>query len=236
MVLPHAVVETLKISAPTVVEAARGNTDHQLYDRRLRGWAQRLVDYVGMKIEVRGREHLVAGETYVVMSNHQSVYDIPVIYLSLPELSIRMVAKAGLFKIPIWGQALKTAGFVELDRANRVKAIKALNAARATMESGISIWIAPEGTRTRNGQLLPFKQGGFHLALETGARILPVTISGTRHVLPADTYEVRRGAEVTVTVHPPIDPAPYGKVRRNELVTLVRETIGNVLPTDSGPD
>src|SRR5687768_14758815 len=114
MVLPHAVVETLKISAPTVVEAARGRTDHALYDRRLREWARRLVGYVGMKIEVQGKENLQPGETYVVMSNHQSVYDIPVVYLALPELSIRMVAKAGLFQIPIWGQALKTAGFVEL--------------------------------------------------------------------------------------------------------------------------
>src|SRR5262245_15773591 len=110
-VLPHAVVETLKISAPTVIEAARGRLDHPLYDRRLRKWAKKLIDYVDMNVRVRGKERVAPGESYVVMSNHQSVYDIPVVFVALDMLSIRMVAKAGLFRVPIWGRALKIAGF-----------------------------------------------------------------------------------------------------------------------------
>jgi 1-acyl-sn-glycerol-3-phosphate acyltransferase len=224
-VLPHAVFHTLRISAPTIVEAARGRTDHALYDERLRGWARALVDYVGLEFEVRGAENVPRGESFVVMSNHQSVYDIPVVYLALPMLSIRMVAKAILFRVPVWGRALRISGFVEVDRKDRARAIAALRAARETMASGISVWIAPEGTRSRSGELGDFKQGGFHLALETGARILPVTIDGTRNVLPADTYSVERGVHVNVTIHPPIDPAAYGAERRAELVADVRRAI-----------
>lgn len=229
LVLPHAAVETLKISAPTVIDAARGRVDRARSDQRLRRWAQRLADHVGMRVEVRGREHARAGASYVVMSNHQSHYDIPVIYLALPTLSIRMVAKAQLFRVPIWGQALAASGFVGVDRRDRARAIEALRAARETIASGISIWIAPEGTRSRTGALGELKQGGFHLAIETGTPILPVTIDGTLAVLPRGGTSVRRDVEVRVTIHPPIDTGAYGSERRHELVERVRDVLASGL-------
>lgn len=228
-VLPHAVFRTLAISVPSILEAARGEADHARFDRRLRDWAGALVEHVGMRVHVRGREHVAPGEAYVVMSNHQSHYDIPVIFVALPMLSIRMVAKAGLFRVPIWGRALRVAGFVPVDRSDRAQAIGALAAARQALAQGISIWIAPEGTRARDGRLGRFKQGGFHLALESGARILPVSIDGTYAALPANTRRVRRGVEVRVTIHRPVDPASFGPERRAELVEAVRASIASAL-------
>lgn len=231
--LPHAAIETLKISAPTVIEAARGGVDRERSDERLRTWARALVERVGMHVEVSGREHVEAGRSYVVMSNHQSHYDIPVIYLALPMLSIRMAAKAGLFKVPIWGQALAASGFVAVDRRDRARAIAALRRARETMAGGISIWIAPEGTRSRTGELGPFKQGGFHLAIETGAPILPVTLEGTIDALPPEGRAVRRGVRVRATIHAPIESREFAPERRAELTQRVREVIGSRLETSA---
>jgi 1-acyl-sn-glycerol-3-phosphate acyltransferase len=162
------------------------------------------------------------------MSNHQSLYDIPALYQTLP-LRLRMVAKAELFKIPIWAQAMRVAGFVELDRSARERAIASLERAKAALAQGTSIWIAPEGTRSRDGSLAPFKLGGFHLAAGAGAHILPVSVAGTRSILPAKGARVVAGAIVRVTVHPPIDPAEYGHEVNDALVQAVRSAIQSAL-------
>ena len=162
------------------------------------------------------------------MSNHQSLYDIPVLYRTLP-LRLRMVAKAELFRIPIWAQAMRAAGFIELDRSARERAIESLERAKAAIERGTSIWIAPEGTRSQDGSLGAFKLGGFHLAAGAGARILPVTVSGTRAILPAKGARVTPGAEVRVTVHAPVDPADYGGEVTDPLVQAVRRAIESAL-------
>lgn len=238
----HAVIETLRISAPTVLEAMLGRgAAHEVYDARLRSWAKAIIDQARARVTVEGLSHLSevaaahAGphgrrEVFVVMSNHQSVYDIPVLFHALP-IQLRMVAKAELFRIPIWGQALHHSGFVAIDRGNRERAIASLALAKQRMqEDGVNIWIAPEGTRSRTGALGPFKSGGFHLALDTGLRILPVSLVGTFDILRADTVAVRRGADVRVVVHAPIDARAYGQERRAELTADVRAAIASALP------
>ena len=122
------------------------------------------------------------------------------------------------------------AGFVEVDRSDREAAIRGLENAKVALHEGTSIWIAPEGTRGPGDQLLPFKQGGFHLALDTGARILPVSIDGTRAALAAHGRRVQTGAVVRVTVGAPIQPADYGHERRDALVDAVRSAIARYLP------
>ncbi|MGC4066013.1 MAG: lysophospholipid acyltransferase family protein [Polyangiaceae bacterium] len=129
-------------------------------------------------------ENIPKGETFVVMSNHQSLYDIPVLQVALP-LTVRMVAKSELFKVPLWSQAMLAAGYVPIHRGDHTKTLQDLRAAQKAIERGISIWIAPEGTRSPDGRLLAFKPGGFHLASAVKARILPVTLDGTRHCLEA---------------------------------------------------
>ena len=219
---------TLQISVPTLFDALLGRLTPEVCDRRLDWWSKRLLAQAQVSLETQGVDHASGAGAFVVMSNHQSLYDIPALYQSLP-LRLRMVAKAELFRIPIWAQAMRVAGFVELDRSARERAIESLERAKAALAQGTSIWIAPEGTRSRDGSLGPFKLGGFHLAAGAGAKILPVTVSGTRSILPARGARVVAGAIVRVTVHPPIDPALYGNELNDALVQAVRSSIESAL-------
>lgn len=219
---------TLRISVPTLFDALRGKLTPEVCDARLDWWSKRLLEQAEVTLEKSGVDHARGARAFVVMSNHQSLYDIPALYQTLP-LRLRMVAKAELFKIPIWAQAMRAAGFVELDRSARERAIESLDRAKLALAGGTSIWIAPEGTRSRDGSLGPFKLGGFHLALGAGAPILPVTVVGTRLILPAKGARVAAGAQVRVTVHPAIDPAAYGNEVNDELVRAVRNSIQSAL-------
>jgi 1-acyl-sn-glycerol-3-phosphate acyltransferase len=221
------IYETLAISFPTVVEAVRGRVTKQVCDERLAGWARAVVKNARIELQVLGRDHLRPGETYLVMSNHQSLYDIPVLFHVVGP-NIRMIAKKELFRVPVFGGALAVAGFVSIDRSNRHAAIRSLDKARELLASGTHVWISPEGTRSRSGALLPFKKGAFHLALESGLPILPVTLSGTRNVLAAEGLLSSAGAKVRVTIHPNIDPHPYaerGNGGRQELMDEVRRVL-----------
>ena len=218
------VMETLAVSAPTVVDAVRGRITVELCDARLKGWAKKLLDHAEVERVVVHPERAATNEIFVVMSNHRSLYDIPLIFESFPR-TLRMVAKTELFRVPIWGRAMREAGFIELDRNNRTRAKQGIDVARARLESGINVWIAPEGTRTRSGKLGPFKGGGFRLALDTGLRILPVGIRGTEKVLPADGALVRRGASVELEFGEPVDPRPFGESGRKDLMNAVRASI-----------
>ncbi len=225
--LVHAVQVTLRVSVPTLVDALRGKLTAEACDARLDWWSNELLSRAEVSLDSTGLER-ARGGPFVVMSNHQSLYDIPALYQTLP-LRLRMVAKAELFRIPIWAQAMRAAGFVELDRSARERAIESLERAQAALSQGTSIWIAPEGTRSKDGQLGPFKSGGFHLAVGAGARILPVTISGTRAILPAKGARVIRGAEVRVAVHEPIDPSAFGTEVNDALIAAVRGKIESAL-------
>ncbi|HKU40670.1 MAG TPA: lysophospholipid acyltransferase family protein [Polyangiales bacterium] len=222
--LARAVAETARISVPTLIEGLTGKLTPEVCDERLQLWSRRLLLQAGVILRVEGLERAPADETFVVMSNHQSHYDIPVMFQAL-QRRVRMVAKAELFKIPGWGPAMTMAGFVEVDRKDRVAAIQSLESAKLALEQGTSIWIAPEGTRGPGGKLLPFKQGGFHLAMSTGARILPVSIDGTGRVLAAHGRTVTEGVEVRVVVSEPIPTLAYAPERRDELVARVRRAI-----------
>ena len=230
-VLARAAVETLKVSMPTLVEASMGLLTAEVCTDRLDSWSRNLVRQARIDLDVSGREHLTPGEAYVVMSNHQSHYDIPVLFQAL-RVPLRMVAKKELYRIPIMAHAMRAAGFVEVDRSDRRSAISTLESARERLSDAISIWIAPEGTRSLDGRLGSFKKGGFHLALGTGLRILPVTIEGTRGALPAKGLTVRKGARVRVTIAKPIDPADYGPSRMADLVRDVRSAIEGNLPLE----
>jgi 1-acyl-sn-glycerol-3-phosphate acyltransferase len=222
-----SVYETLAISVPTMVDAFRGTITKELCDRRLDRWARNIVSHAGIQLEVVGREHMLAGETYLVMSNHQSLYDIPVLFQVVGP-NVRMITKQELFRIPIFGNALALGGFIAIDRSNRHAAIRSLEQARALLASGTHVWIAPEGTRSVTGELGPFKKGAFYLALESGLPILPVTLRGTRDALPAKGLRSTGGAHVRVTIHPRMDPQPYaalGKKGRDRLMADLRPVL-----------
>lgn len=218
---------TLRASVPTMLDGLLGRVDRGVIDRRIDVWSRALLDELGVRVRIHGAENLRGWTPAVVMSNHQSHYDIPVLFQVIPA-PLRMIAKAELSRIPIWGRAMRAAGIVFVDRGDRARAIASLELAKRELAQGVSIWIAPEGTRSRDGALGPFKKGGFVLAEEVGAGIVPVTISGTREVLPANSLDTRCGVEVQVTVHPRVDPRAYPD--RDALIAAVRARIASALP------
>src|SRR5262249_49806657 len=153
-----------------------------------------------------GSDRVDWSRAYVIMSNHQSHFDIPVLFATIKG-TMRMITKKELFRVPIWGRAMERSGFVKIDRGDRKSAIASLRDAGDQIRRGTHFGTAPEGTRRRAGRLGPLKKGGFLLARETGVPILPVVVDGTRDILPPDTYDIRRGARVTVRFGAPIETA-----------------------------
>lgn len=231
-IIPRAYWETAKISVPTALEALVNRVDVGVCNKRVLGWAERLLKQADISLTIHGEKFVADDEKFIIMSNHQSLYDIPVLFIVFAGRTMRMVTKAELFKVPIWGAAMSGAGFVSVDRSNRKSAIDSLKEAGAAIRAGTDIWIAPEGTRSRTGEMGPFKKGGFLMALETGTRILPVTIWGTRDTLPAKGADIQKGAHVDVTISEPLDPSAYGPERRDELVADVRAAIAQYMPEE----
>lgn len=177
-------------------------TSHAL-DRVARIWGRTWCWASGVKLKVEGLEHIETDRSYVVVSNHRSAFDIFAHVAALP-VPIRFLAKTELFKIPIFGTAMRRIGMVEVDRGAGRAAHQAINqGARKTMERGWSLMIYPEGTRPRDGVMLPFKKGAFSIARNVGAPVLPTAITGSRAVWKPKTKLIRSG-EITVKIMPPI--------------------------------
>jgi 1-acyl-sn-glycerol-3-phosphate acyltransferase len=149
------------------------------------------------------------GRPYIIMSNHRSHYDIPLIFAAFPRQTVRMIAKKELFRIPVWGGAMRASGCISIDREDRHQAVKDLQNAKEKMLSGVIIWIAPEGTRSRTGKLGKFKKGGFKLAMQVGAKIIPVCIIGSEKILPPETLDFSVGEKIKIYIADPIDSANY---------------------------
>jgi len=203
----YTVYQVARITAPTVMEAMVGAGSRADHDRRLHDFARRVVARTRIQLDVVGAEKVPLDRAFVYMSNHQSHMDIPVLYATVPSPSLRMVAKTELFRIPAFGRAMRAAEFVEVDRADRESAVDSLRRAGEILASGVSVWIAPEGHRSRDGALGPLKKGGFYLARDTATAILPVALSGTRHVLPPDSRRMNPNVPVRVVFGAPIETA-----------------------------
>ena len=223
--------ETLRVCAPTIVEAAFGPVPRERASKRLAQWAAAAMRHARIDTFVEGREHVDPARSYLVISNHLSAYDI-FLLMHLYPAELRMIAKKEMFRVPFVGGAMAAAEFVNLDRGDHARAREALEQARQRIQSGINIWIAPEGTRSEDGRLLPFKIGGFMLALQTGIPIMPVTVIGTQHVLPAKQIRVHAGKRAGLRFHAPIDPASYGIERREQFMEDVRRVIDSGLPAE----
>jgi 1-acyl-sn-glycerol-3-phosphate acyltransferase len=165
----------------------------------------------------------------VYVANHQSQFDIPALVLSMP-CDFRMVAKRELLYIPIFGWALWLAGFIFIDRRDRDRAIRRLDRTVRRIHRGTSVVVFAEGTRSPDGHLLPFKKGGFVLALKAGVPIVPVSIRGGHQVLPKGTLRVRPGS-IDVVFGAPIPTSSYSLDSRSkeELIAIARERIASGL-------
>jgi 1-acyl-sn-glycerol-3-phosphate acyltransferase len=224
------VLDTIRISGLTVADSVRGRLDDGVSNDRIAWWARRVVAHAGLRVRVQGLGHKDDSRAYVIMSNHQSHFDIPVLYYALGS-SMRMVAKKELFDIPLFGRAMRDSGFVEVDRGNKARAIESLDHAKEALARGVSIWIAPEGTRSPTGELGSFKKGGFFLAMKTGAPILPVTVRGTHDVLPPHTIALLCERDVDVVIHEAIETKDVadGARGRDDLMQRVHAQIASAL-------
>ncbi len=226
LIVVKSLAITLWISIEVIVKVWTGSETRQKCDRRLRWWSRRLLQYLKLSYSAH-KPHQVrfeAGKPYIIMSNHSSLCDIPLILATLPG-SIRMLTKKELFDVPIWGRGMREAEFISIDRDNRRQALRDLQAAQAKMASGIILWVAPEGTRSRTGELGPFKKGGFMLALKTGATIVPVGIRGAHEVLPPKTLNFELGRHAEVRIGKPVDAAKYNSQSRDRLMKEIEEQI-----------
>ena len=204
--------------------ARRGTLSHPDIDARMRDMGERFVQWARIDLSIEGTENLPGDRPVLFMSNHESQADIPVLFATVPG-TLRMVAKRELFDVPVFGPALRASGYVAIDRKNREQAIAALRLAEDLTRQNISIWMAPEGTRSSSGELLPFKKGGFILALQAGLPIVPVGLSGPRDVLPKHALALRLGQRVRVRFGRPIETAHLTISDRDRLMQQVREAI-----------
>jgi 1-acyl-sn-glycerol-3-phosphate acyltransferase len=194
-----------RVTAPTLVDMARGDIVRTSIDDRARWFGRRVIELLEIDLVATGADRVPPGRAYVYMSNHQSHLDIPVLYATLPSPTIRMLAKQELFRIPLWGSGLRAAEFVEVDRSDHTRARQSIDYAAQLIRDGVSIWIAPEGTRSRDGSIGKLKKGGFHLACATQTPIVPVAIRGTIDVLPRGSRVMHKGKRVEVTIGSPVD-------------------------------
>ena len=155
-------------------------------------WSRMIARTAGARVRVYGTEHLRAGASYVFLSTHQSYMDIPVMLGYLPA-QLRIAAKREVFMIPFLGWHMTRAGHISINRAASAEAVASLRKAAGEVREGVSVFLYPEGTRSRDGALQPFKKGGFKFAMQTGLPVVPVTIKGSRQVLPRDSIIFRPG-------------------------------------------
>ncbi|MBC2710141.1 MAG: 1-acyl-sn-glycerol-3-phosphate acyltransferase [Desulfosarcina sp.] len=222
----HTVIIVLWIIPATVVIASTviicsffsrtGNGPHLL----ARFWANSILWVSRVKVTVTGAEKLDPDRSYIYMPNHQSNADIPLLLGQLP-VQFRWLAKAELFKIPIFGRAMRGVGYISIDRSNRKSAFESLDRAARTIRNGTSLLIFPEGTRSRDGRILPFKKGGFVLSVDSGVPVVPIIIKGTRHIIPKGHFMIRP-APVTMEILDPVETAGYTRKTKDQLLERIR--------------
>lgn len=181
----------------------------------------------GVRVQVSGLETVPRDRACIFMSNHVSNLDPPALFPYIPGRTSAFV-KRSLTKIPVLGYGLKLANFVPVDRDGRVEsAVESVNVARGVLEKGVHITTFVEGTRSRDGRLLPFKKGPFYLAMEAGAPVVPISIHGTESMMSKGSARVNPGI-ARITFHSPFDPQTFAQ--REELMEAVRAAIASGLP------
>ena len=200
------------------------NRDGTLIHRRCAvPWAKTILFICGVKLEVAGVENIRKDLPRIYMSNHQSYFDIFALLAGLP-VDFKFILKKELMKIPIMGTAMKSAGYISLDREDSRKAIVSVNMAADRIRNGASVLIFPEGTRSEDGVVGEFKKGGFHLALKSGCEIVPVAIIKSRNVVPKGSLKVNRGT-IYFRIGKAIPVTDYGKRDMNLLMEKVRSEV-----------
>jgi len=186
-------------------------------------WARLTVWLCGVPPKVHGQQNLAPGEHYVFACNHSSSVDIPVLQAILPT-NFRWIAKIELFRFPIFGPAMRAVGYIPINRSSSREAIRSLQEAAARIAGGASVVIFPEGTRTSDGEVLPFKSGAFTLAIKSGRPVIPVYIHRSFEAMRPKSYVVSPGP-VHVYFGAPLATDGLKTGDRDELAEKVRQAV-----------
>jgi 1-acyl-sn-glycerol-3-phosphate acyltransferase len=208
----------------TVPFDRRGKVVH-LY-ARLWGWL--ILKIAGVRMQVTGLEHLDPKRPCIYMCNHLGSFDIFALLACLP-VQFRWLAKAELFRIPILGWGMSAAGYISLDRSRRRSAYESMEIAARKIREGVSVVIFPEGTRSFDGTMLPFMNGGFNLAIRAGVPLVPITIHGTWEIMPRTTKRVKKG-NIRIVIDQPIETRDCTMKDRRRLMAETERRIRANLP------
>ena len=193
-----------------------GNTPHLVG----RFWARSVLFISRIKVKVKGISHVDPTKSYIFMPVHQGNFDIPVLLGCLP-FQFRWLAKAELFKIPIFGRSMRGCGYISIDRSNRGSAFESLKKAAETIRSGVTVLIFPEGTRSMDGRIRAFKKGGFVLSVDAGVPIIPIIIHGTYSIMPKNQLLIKPNA-VTLEILEPVETTNYTRKTKDDLMEKIR--------------
>jgi len=197
----------------------KGKVGH--YYARLWGKTALLANRV--KVRIEGTEHLNGKGPYIFMSNHQSYYDVFALLGHLP-YQFKWLVKKELFSIPYFGWTMAAVGYISIDRGGTRDTVEAMNEAAQKIRDGMSVTIFPEGSRSPDGSIQPFKKGGFTLAIKSKVPIVPIAIDGSRDIMPKDKFTATSG-EIRIRMDHPIQTESYSLKDREALMKRVRETI-----------
>ncbi len=195
-------------------------------------WGRSALLLAGIRLQVRGSEHLPQGQPAIYIANHQSNFDIPLLYAGLP-LQFRWMAKKELFDIPLFGLAMARCGYIPIDRSDRRKTMQSMTEAAKQIRNGASVIIFPEGTRSEDGRLQEFKKGGFVIAIKAQVPVVPVAIKGSYQVMPKGQRLIRSGP-VELEIFPAITTAGLKNADIDALEKQVRKPIACMLEGGRG--
>jgi 1-acyl-sn-glycerol-3-phosphate acyltransferase len=227
------VLNTLVI-APTVTVIGLFERDGKVAWKVAQQWMAFNLWFSRVRVKVSGLEHLDPKKQYIFMSNHRSGADIVAIARALWDYQIRFVAKKELLRVPVFGWGLWALRNIIIDRRNHMQALRSYAVAGQRIRRGISVVVFPEGTRGEGRELLPFKKGGFVLAIETGTPIVPIAIVGTEAVMPKRSLRIESGT-VEVRIGEPIETAEVAYKEKDHLLEKVRSSIESLASDESAP-
>jgi 1-acyl-sn-glycerol-3-phosphate acyltransferase len=223
-----AAVLTIVLGLIVIVAALLGVKDKpgSIYDKVPRWWSTGVMWMTGVKVRVHGMENARSGEPHIFASNHVSWFDVPALAKVLPRY--KFVAKAELFKVPIFGPAMRSVGMIEIQRENRKAAFGAYDVAAERIRAGNSVVVFPEGTRGYAYPLRPFKKGPFVLAIAAGVPIVPIIVHGTIGVMPKGSIWAHPG---TIDVHllEPVSTSGVDYDHRETLMQTVRTRMADAM-------
>jgi len=222
IVIVWTVLSSIVTGLFTIVISLFGGSENIVH-LSARFWARTILAVGRIDVTVEGMSNIDSSKPYIFMSNHQSNFDIPVLLAHL-KIQFRWLAKAELFKIPIFGRGMKNAGYISIDRSNRRAAVESLHRAAEIIRDGVSVLIFPEGTRSLDGNVRPFKKGGFVLAVDAGVPIVPVVIHGTYSIMQKNRLRIKPG-HVLVEILDPIKTSDYTRGNKDDLMERVRTLI-----------